>query len=142
MKEPMTSTAILDLETLKTIDIYLEHFYPQSIDAGQRMADAGLGTSQIRGLETLITSTTRFSEIINYIKNQAGKERKEKKWIKVAPLLLEQLTTLEVKAHDVGQEAPNKVLEIKLRLARGWAKQVITHYLYRASLRTKGDDHP
>jgi hypothetical protein len=137
MKEPMTSTPILDLDTLKAIDVYLEDFYPQSRNAGKRMADAGLGTSQIRGLETIITSTTRFSEIINHIKNQAGKDKK-KKWSGVASLLLEQLETLEAEAHRISKDFPTRILDIKLRLARGWAKQVVTHYLYVKSLEETG----
>ncbi|MEW6296030.1 MAG: hypothetical protein AB1467_07150 [Candidatus Diapherotrites archaeon] len=88
--------------------------------------------SQIRNLETLVASTTRFSEIINFVKNQAGKESgHEKKWRKVAPIILGQLDELEAKAHALGQGDNTIIMDIKLRLARGWTKQVVAHYLYK-----------
>jgi hypothetical protein len=81
----------------------------------------------------LVTSTRRFSESINYIKNQAGKDKREM-WSAVAPRLLGQLESLENKALGLGVGSPEKILEIKPRLVRGWAKQVVTHYLYEDSL--------
>jgi hypothetical protein len=123
-------------QTLKEIDLYLEEFYPKSVGAGNAMAIADLGNTQIRGLETLITSASRFSEIINYIKNQTGKDKKGK-WLQIGPLLLGQLEQLENKANEMGREDPETKLEIKMKLARGWAKQVVTHYLYSMSLKGK-----
>ncbi|MDM8525791.1 hypothetical protein QUF80_20660 [Desulfococcaceae bacterium HSG8] len=117
------------LTTPEKIDLYLEEIYPQSIIAGNEMADTGLRNTQIRGLETLVTSASRFSEIINYIKNQVGKDKKGK-WLKVGSLLLEQLGKIEDKANKMGNEDPAKILEIKMKMARGWAKQVVAHYLY------------
>jgi len=125
---------MLDPDTLHRIDIYLEQFYPESVKAGAKMAAVDLGTTQIRGLETLITSTSRFSEIINYVKNQAGKDRKQK-WSIVAPILLKQLDELETEAKTIGLEKPQNILEIKMKLARGWAKQVATHCIYEQTLK-------
>jgi hypothetical protein len=126
---------ILDHTELKNIDLFLEEFYPQSLQAGQAMAEAQLSKSSLRGLETLVVSTTRFSEIVNYIKNQAGRESRNKMpWKTVAGTLLDQLAALEQKAHELGAAGPGKILEVKLRLARGWARQVVTHYLYALSL--------
>jgi hypothetical protein len=132
MSNPTELIPILDLGTLKNVDLYLDAFYPRSKNAGDELAKVKISTAQIRGLETLVTSTTRFSEILNYIKNQAGKERKERKWSKIAPLLIGQLEELEIEAQRLGQE-PRKILDIKLRLAKGWAKQVVTNYLYEKS---------
>lgn len=125
------SQPALNPEILKSIDIFLEDFYERSTAAGQKMAEVGLSTAQIRNLETLVASTTRFSEIINHIKNQAGKERKEKKWSQVAPMLIEQLAALQEQAHQFGSTEPTVILKIKLRLAKGWARQVVANYLYR-----------
>ncbi len=136
MKSQTGSAPILEPQTLKAIDLYLEEFYPQSKNAGNEMARVDLGTSQIRGLETLVTSTTRFSEIINYIKNQAGKDR-HNTWSQIAQLLLNQLEQLETKATQMGYEDPAMILDIKMRLARGWAKQAVTHYLYVTSQRER-----
>lgn len=65
------------------------------------MFSAGLGKAQIRGLETLVTSVSRFSEIVNYIKNQVGKDKKGK-WLQVGSRLLEQLELMETRAAQMG----------------------------------------
>ena len=134
MTNQIISNPVLEPETLREIDLFLEEFYPQSKNAGNEMARAELGSSQIRGLETLITSASRLSEIINYVKNQAGKDKKNT-WSKIAPLLLDQLDLLEAKAKELGKEDPANTLDIKMKLARGWAKQVGTHFLYETSLK-------
>lgn len=120
----------LDVHTMTSIDLFLEEYYEQGHTkrAGEAMAKCDMKKSQVRGLENLLVSTSRFSEIINYIKNQVGKDRKE--WQSVGPLLLDQLATIEMKAHEMAGEEPAKRLAIKLILARGWARQVVAHYLY------------
>ncbi|OQX24706.1 MAG: hypothetical protein BWK80_19400 [Desulfobacteraceae bacterium IS3] len=128
----------MESQTLKEIDLYLEEFYPKSIEAGNQLARVKFDKTQVRGLETLVASTNRFSEIMNYIKNQAGKEKKDdKKWSRVAPLLLGQLEELEKKAKQLGGEDISAILGIKMRLARGWIRQVVTHYLYEKSKKDK-----
>ena len=117
----------------REIDLFLEEIYADSKKDGEGLAEVGLGKAQIRGLETLITSTTRFSEIINYIKNQAGKDTKMK-WAIVAPGMISRLETLEEKAEELGEGDPYLTLAIKIKLARGWGKQVISHCLYKLML--------
>ncbi len=129
-----TPAPVLAPERLRKIDLILEEFYPKSVRAGKMMAEARLRNAQIRGLETLITSTSRFSEVLNYIKNQAGKDRKGQ-WSRVAPVLLEQLEFLEAKAGKLGRDDPAMTLDIKMKLVIGWAKQVATHYLYESALK-------
>jgi hypothetical protein len=124
----------LSLKLLKEIDMILEEFYPEAQKTGTDLADKKFSKSQIRGLENIIVSTTRFSEIINYIKNQAGKERKDNQWGNMAHQLLSTLDTIERKAEEI-TSGPADRLEVKLRLARGWARQVVAHYLYADSLR-------
>ena len=132
MNSENISAPSLDLKLLKDIDLYMEEFYPQAKEAGEKMAEVKLAKAQIRNLETIITSVTRFSEVINYIKNQAGKDksRKDKTWILIAPLLLGQLEQLEKKASQMANNNPEILLDIKMRLARVWAKQVVAQYLY------------
>ena len=132
MSQTPASAPILESETLKAIDLCLEAFYEDSMKAGNEMASADLSRAQIRGLETLITSATRFSEILNYIKNQVGKDKKGK-WQRIGSLLLDQLEALEKKANEMGKDVPGVILDIKLRLARGWARQVVTHCLFSMS---------
>lgn len=114
---------------LQAVHLFLEDFYPNSINAGNQMVVADIGMAQVRGLETLILASNRFSEIINYIKNQTGKDR-HRTWIHVGPLLLEQLDQLEKKANELGEGDAAQILWIKLKLAREWAKQVVAHYLF------------
>ena len=116
------------------VDLFLEEYYPHGCHAGKELEKAKMETSQIRGLESLIVSTRRFSEVLNYIKNQAGKgTSKSKKWRQVAGTLIQQLQELETKGAEVGAGDPALVLEAKLRLVRGWGKQVVTHYLFEKS---------
>ncbi len=132
MKSQIPLAPFLDAEILKQIDLYLEDIYPVAMNAGTEMAWLNFSNAQLRGMETLIASVTRFSEIISYIKNQAGKDKKGQ-WSRIAPLLLEQLDLIENKAKEIGNEDPLMILDIKMRLARGWAKQVVTHFLFSAS---------
>ena len=114
------------------IDLFLEALYEggHTRKAGQQMVDSNMKSSQVRGLENLIVATTRFSEIINYIKNQVGKNRPE--WEQAGPLLLNQLHQLEQEAERLVANNAAVRLETKLELARGWARQVVAHYLYGA----------
>lgn len=119
-------------DTYRLIDQHLESIYENSIELSGKITQAGLNNkSQIRGFETLVNSTYRFSEIKNFIKNQAGKENRQASgWRQVAPDMLSQLESLERKALEISGSNPDKLLETKLRLARGWSRQVICHFLY------------
>jgi hypothetical protein len=126
------------------IDLFLEEFYPEGKRAGMlaagyfdkekpgvQLKTPQMKMAQIRGLENLVVSTRRFSEIINFIKNQAGKQnRTAESWRQVAGVFLAQLEQLEAKARELGNADAELVLDAKLRLARGWIKQVVAHYLF------------
>ena len=119
---------LIDLDTLRKIDLYLEELYPESVKSGQKLTI--LPTAQIRNLENIVNSATRFSEVKNFIKNQAGKDTKNK-WKSIAKDILDQLDSIEKKAKEMGMDDPGRILDIKMRLVRGWARQVVTHYLYK-----------
>lgn len=127
----MGEAKMLDRKIYKKLDLHLEKIYPQSVQLAEEMKASGLDSkSQLRGFETLVNATSRFSEIINYVKNQAGKDRRTNNWRKVAPKMLEQLEELEKQAHAIAGNDPEKILAVKLRLVRGWARQVVCHFLY------------
>lgn len=128
---PMIQAPLLSAKTLKSIDLFLEDIYPKAIEAGEKIAVCKMEKTQVRGLENLIVSVTRFSEVINYIKNQVGKERERNTWKEVGPILLSQLQVIEAKANEIAGDSPIERLEVKLRLLRGWARQVVAHYLYK-----------
>lgn len=123
---------LLDQADLLAIDEYLETLYESNAtqNAGQTMATIKLDRSQIRKLENLVMSTRRFSEIINHIKNQTGKDIKKKKWPQIADTLLNQLAEIENKAQEIGKNDFAKIIEAKKRIARGWVKQIVAHYLF------------
>ncbi|KPA14382.1 hypothetical protein MHK_005403 [Candidatus Magnetomorum sp. HK-1] len=127
----------LDYQTLKKIDLHLESLYEKNYatnsknNIGKIMAEVDLGSTQVRGLERLTLSSTRFSQTINYVKNQAGKEKKnKKKWSIVAEKLIPQLEELEKEAHKIGENVPATVLEVKMRLSRGLIKMIVANYYY------------
>lgn len=126
--------SILSTDILHAIDLYLDEFYPEAIAASNELAAAGLLNKDIHAFASVISTAARFSQVINFIKNQAGKDVTHK-WTRVAPFLLDQLDLLEAKAIHLGNEKAAVTLEIKMKLAKGWAKQVITHFLYKTSIK-------
>ncbi|KPA19004.1 hypothetical protein MHK_000782 [Candidatus Magnetomorum sp. HK-1] len=130
---------VLSSDILKRIDLYLEEIYEVDKKAepekniAKKMVDLKLKTTQVRSLQTLANSASRFSEIINYIKNQAGKDNNNQ-WIIVGPLLLNKLDLLEKEARNIAGNRFSEILEVKLRLARQWIKQVVVNYLYLKNL--------
>lgn len=103
--------------------------------------------SQLRGLQNVVYSATRFSDIIDFIKNQMGKESskpdRKPRWTKedggemVGSRLLRELGQVRNDAAKLAAElgvSPDDphfgTFPIALRLARGWVRHVAAHYLY------------
>lgn len=128
------NTKTIPYGILKAVDIFLEEYYAKSIDAAKIMANDLPGTTQVRGLETLTATTSRFSEIINYVKRQTGKDTKNE-WTTLGPKLISQLEDLEKKAEELSKDDVDRCLDIKLLLARGWVNQVVCHYLYEKTIK-------
>lgn len=127
------NTKTISPDIVKAIDIFLEEYYTRSKEAAEIMVKFDLGKAQVRGLETLTATTTRFSEIINYVKRQTGKDTKNE-WTKLGPKLISQLEDLEKKAEELSKDNVDSCLDIKLLLARGWVNQVVCHYLYEKTI--------
>jgi hypothetical protein len=124
----------LDSGQKRAIDQFLEDYYENSQSAATKIIASGLKKTQVRGLQNMVGSCTRFSEIINYIKNQTGKASdQESIWRKenAGEFLLSQLGEIEKKASEIAAGQKENLIEIKLRLARGWVSQVVAHYLYK-----------
>ncbi len=119
---------------VKAIDVFLEGYYTKSIEAAKIMASDLPGKTQARGLETLTATTSRFSEIINYVKRQTGKDTKNE-WTTLGPKLISQLEDLEKKAEELSKDNVDSCLDIKLLLARGWVNQVVCQYLYEKTIK-------
>ncbi len=131
MRKPMS------IKQKQDIDEFLESFYPKAKKIGEDLVSVRLKKTQVRGFETMVASVTRFSDVVNYVKNQAGKDNKKADkadWSLIASDMLNHLEILENKAKEIGEGDPGLVLAIKMKLARGWARQVSTHYFYQESL--------
>ena len=98
-------------------------------------------SSQVRNLQQVVTTATRFVEVEDFVKNQMGKGRgTSKPWQKLGDEVLGQLLALRsAKALEPGV-APGtpcpegQQLQFRLRLARGWVRAVVSQYLYRFAL--------
>lgn len=127
-------------DLLKKLDLFLDHYYEQSKKAGQYLSNCFPGKggkSQIRNLENIVYTARRLSAIQNFIKNQMGKDSKDN-WTKslsaenksMGDFLLFQVEELIQKANILSENNPELGLEVGLYLARIWAKQVTSEYLY------------
>ena len=130
----------------KAIDLFLDQYYEQSEMAGKHLSGCFPGKggkTQVRNLENAIYTATRFSSAQNFIKNQMGKDlKKNPTWTKklnggelMGDFLLKQLEELARASIKLAKIDPTTdpltgSLEIRLCLARGWAQQVASHYLY------------
>lgn len=124
----------LDSKKKREVDQFLEDYYDNSQYAAEKLIAGGLKNTQVRGLQNMVGSCTRFSEIINFIKNQTGKaSSSDSIWRKenAGQFLLKQLDEIEQKAREIADGREEFLMEIKLRLARGWVNQVVAHYLYK-----------
>lgn len=100
--------------------------------------------TQIRNLQQITCSATRFADIEDFVKNQMGKEDKDKlQWRQLGDNVLNGLkelrdTSQKFVTDDPGEqselsEAGMKQMALRLRLARGWGRAVVSQYLYRVA---------
>jgi hypothetical protein len=97
-----------------------------------------VGKTQIRNLENAAYTAMRFSSIINFIKNQMGKDSQDKPtWTKklasgvmLGDYLLTQLDEIRQHADTLAGSNADNSLKYRLYLVRGWARQVSTNYFY------------
>ena len=135
----------MDIEILRKTDEIIEEFYDRSKRMGAELAHLFKNKNQIKSLENIICSTTRFTEAKNFVKNQIGKSEKGKNWTKkvknvvedkedeiIGEQILNELRHIERKAEEITET--NLVYEVKMRLLRGWIKQVAAHYEYKLKL--------
>ena len=90
-------------------------------------------STQIRNLQQITCSATRFADIEDFVKNQMGKEMgKEAKWRNLGDKVLAQLKTLRRKSEQLDNDPINQ-MALRLRLARSWVRAVVSEYLYRVA---------
>lgn len=86
--------------------------------------------TQVRNLQQIACSVTRFADIEDFVKNQVGKEKGDGKWKMVGREVLAQLSVLRSDSDGLDSDPANRMV-LRLRLARGWARAVVSEYLYR-----------
>lgn len=86
-------------------------------------------STQIRNLQQIVVSATRFSDIEDFVKNQMGRERTGREWREVGEEVLQQLQNLRQQAARWTTD-PHQQLTLRLHLARGWVRAVVGAYLY------------
>jgi len=120
-----------------------KEFYAKGEEAGKYFYKAfkGDGKTQANNLKVRAFHATRFTEIISFVKNQVGKEKKGEKWLYqdkghstcLGIHILEDLEKINKEAESIaGNEKlgkPEKI-EIALRLARGYIDALVVNYLY------------
>ena len=90
--------------------------------------------TQIRNLQQITCSATRFADIEDFVKNQMGKEKTdERKWKALGGNFLKQLEQLRGKSQELDADPINQ-MALRLRLARGWVRTVVSEYLYRVAV--------
>src|SRR5262249_22494201 len=93
-------------------------------------APEGRISSQVRNLQQMAVSATRFADIEDFVKNQMGRKAGAyKEWRQVGDETLRQLGELR-KAADGFATGEHERLLLRLRLARGWVRGVVGAYLY------------
>ena len=101
-------------------------------------------STQVRNLQQIACSATRFADIEDFVKNQMGKEDKDKRqWRKLGDNVLNGLKELREASKtlvpddstDESQLSKSGVTQmaVRLRLARGWVRAVVSAYLYEVA---------
>ncbi|MDE0012363.1 MAG: hypothetical protein OXU36_14525 [Candidatus Poribacteria bacterium] len=101
-------------------------------------------SAQVRNLQQITCSATRFADIEDFVKNQMGKEGKDKRqWRNLGDKVLTELKELRDTSQELVPDDPTdqsklsesqmKQMAVRLRLARGWMRAVVSQYLYRVA---------
>ncbi len=134
----------LSSELTQSADRYIDEHHETFSKLGERFFEVfsyddrnNRISTQIRNLQQIACSATRFADIEDFVKNQMGKERTDErtppKWKAVGGKMLKQLKALRDDSQLFDGDPANQ-LAIRLRLARGWARAVVSEYLYRVAL--------
>ena len=100
-------------------------------------------STQVRNLQQITCSATRFADIEDFVKNQMGKADKNKPWRNLGDDVLQGLKELRDTSRKLVpddstdqsklSESRMKQMAVRLRLARGWVRAVVSQYLYRVA---------
>lgn len=132
---------VLNTALIGKVDCYLDENHDKFSSLGRRFfdefgSDKGKISTQVRNLQQVAGSAARFADIEDFVKNQMGKG--DKKWMALGNDVLKQLTRLRKISQGLAEDEYDR-MALRLRLARGWARAVVSEYLYRLALRRMED---
>ena len=127
---------VLNTALIGKVDCYLDENHEKFSSLGRRFfdefgSDKGKISTQVRNLQQIACSATRFADIEDFVKNQMGKG--DKKWMALGNDVLKQLARLRKLSQDLTEDEYDR-MALRLRLARGWVQAVVGEYLYRLAL--------
>ena len=127
----------LSMKLIQAADRCVDERHDEFAGLGQRFfeqfgSDRGKVSTQVRNLQQITCSATRFADIEDFVKNQMGKG--DKKWMEVGNDVLKQLSQLRDRSERIAEKADDR-MAVRLRLARGWVRAVVGEYLYRLARR-------
>ena len=137
---------VLNSNLIQEVDRYIDENHQTFSELGKRFFEVfGYDkrndriSTQIRNLQQITCSATRFADIEDFVKNQMGKEEnKDPKWKKVGDSTLKKLKELRDKSQELDPDPANQ-MALRLRLARGWVRAVVSEYLYRVARDQMGE---
>lgn len=137
---------VLNSDLIQKVDRYIDENHKMFSELGDRFFDVfsydkrnDRISSQIRNLQQIACSATRFADIEDFVKNQMGKEEnREAKWKRVGDDTLKKLEELRNKSQELDSD-PAEQMALRLRLARGWVRAVVSQYLYRVACDQMGE---
>ncbi len=136
-------------ELIQQADSFLDtnQQHQAAIQLGERMFEIfksdkeGRVSSQIRNLQQIVVSATRFADIEDFVKNQMGRNAGAyKEWRQVGDEVLQQLEGLRGAANSWTNDEGQRLL-LRLYLARGWVRAVVGAYLYAKAQKEMEPSH-
>lgn len=125
----------LNADLIAKADRYIDDHHENFAKLGARLFDqfgSDKGKTQMRNLQQVACSATRFADVEDFVKNQIGKGSRE--WKSVGREVLDQLSESRTWSDQLAEDPANR-MALRLRLARSWARAVVSEYLYRLAMK-------
>ncbi len=129
---------VLSNKLIQETDRYIDENHETFSNLGNRFFEVfrSGGNTQVRNLQQITCSATRFADIEDFVKNQMGKEKPDEhnppRWRALGDEVLDALKELRDKSQQFEADSVNQ-MALRLRLARGWVRAVVSQYLYKVA---------
>ncbi|GIW83321.1 MAG: hypothetical protein KatS3mg105_5128 [Gemmatales bacterium] len=130
--------SVLKPEIARKVDQFIDENHDRWAQLGQKLflvfkydEKKGRIATQIRNLQQMACSATRFADIEDFVKNQMGKTG-NREWKDVGDEVLSALRELRETSNTLADDTADQ-MAVRLRLARGWVRTVVSEYLYQVA---------